>query len=887
MRLIYSLLIITLATTDSVVSQSNGTTGLHPETRTYSTQRTPVPPTIDGDLSDEVWEMVSWSGGFTQLRPYAGEAPTQETEFKILYDDQALYLAIRCHDTEPHLIEKRMSRRDGFAGDWVEVNIDSYFDRRTAFSFTASVSGVKGDEFVTEDGNNWDTSWDPVWKFRTQIDSLGWTAELEIPLSQLRFSGSEEQIWGFQMTRRDFRNESRSVWQYIDPNAGYWVSGFGQLHGIRGIIPKRQVEIQPYVLGQIMTSKADPENPFTRNTDPGISAGVDGKIGLTNDITLDFTINPDFGQVEADPSVLVLDGFQVFFEERRPFFIENRNLFNFSISNSIAGGIYDRDNLFYSRRIGAQPKRHAAADPSEGIYTDQPEFTSILGAVKVSGKTRNGLSLGIMEAVTNKEYAKIAVNGDTRREAVEPLTSYFAGRVRQDINGGNTIIGGMLTMVHRDIDDPQLAFLHKNAQTAAVDFQHRWNDRTWNLNGRLLLSRVAGSTEAIQRTQTAFEHGFTRPGADHLHFDPEATELIGQGGNVDIGRFGSKFRFQTGLTWRSPKLELNDIGFLRNTDEIIHYYWMAYRENDPFGIFRSAQVNYNHWSRWDFGGANLLRATNVNAHGEFTNFWQAGAGATYENLDISNNWLRGGPAYRKSSGIAAWAYIVTDQRKPVLLSVEGFRFFPFDYDVHVRGISAQLRLQAADALNFSIATSYQYTNRIDQYVATRQWNENTRYILGEIEQKTLHFTARINYNITPDLTIQYYGQPFISRGEFSRFNYVTNPLAIDKDHGLHVYNDAQIAFENNTYHIDESGDGSPDYKVHNPDFNFVQFRSNLVARWEYVPGSEIFLVWSQGNTAAGLPDEQRLFSRLTDDAFGGEKVRNTFLLKVTYRFLNR
>ena len=322
-------------------------------------------PTIDGYLDDPSWKSVSWGGGFIQLTPSEGEAPTQETQFKILYDDRNLYVAFRCFDKEPDKVVSRMSRRDGFEGDWVEINIDSYNDKRSAFSFTTSVSGVKGDEFISDNGNNWDSSWDPIWQTKTQQDSLGWTAEVRIPLSQIRYGDKEEHVWGLQFTRRDFRADSRSVWQPITQNdQGNWVSNFGELRGLKGLKPQKQIELQPYAVAQASTFEKEIGNPFLDGSSNKVDVGIDGKIGVTSDLTLDFTINPDFGQVEADPGAINIDGYRIFFSERRPFFIENRNLFNYRFGWAEAGGPFNSDNLFYSRRIGSTP--HGYPDLSDG-----------------------------------------------------------------------------------------------------------------------------------------------------------------------------------------------------------------------------------------------------------------------------------------------------------------------------------------------------------------------------------------------------------------------------------------------------------------------------------------------------------------------------------------
>ena len=845
------------------------------------------PPVIDGKLDDEAWLSVGWGGDFVQRSPYEGKAPTQNTQFKILYDARYLYIAFRCYDTEPDSIVKRMSRRDGFEGDWVEVNIDSYHDKRTAFSFTTSVSGVKGDEFISNNGGNWDTSWNPIWNTKTNVDSLGWSAEVRIPLSQVRYGNKEEQVWGLQFTRRDFREESRSVWQFIPQNSGNWVSSFGELRGLEGIKPQKQIEIQPYIVAQAETFEKEEGNPFATGSDYKFTGGVDGKVGLTSDLTLDFTINPDFGQVEADPSVLTLDGFRIFFSERRPFFVENRNLFDYGYTYAEAGGPFTSDNLFYSRRIGGSP--HGSPDLQDGEYADVPDFTAILGAAKFSGKTKSGLGIGILESVTSRETARIDFNGERRNEVVEPLTNYFVGRVTQDFNEGETVVGGIFTATKRDLDGTGLDFLRKDAYTGGIDFQHWWKGRTWLLTANGVFSRVDGSAEAILNTQTSFEHLFQRPGAKHVEVDSAATSLVGTGGMVKVGRLNKKWMLETGVTWRSPELELNDIGFMTNTDEINYFLWTGYRWTDPFSIFRRLQLNYNHWLRWDFGGNNLYQAVNTNLHATFKNFWGLGGGVTYENKDISNNALFGGPVLRRSKGIAPWFYFYSDQRKIVQFQANCFFAQGFEKGdprtVHIEDYSIWVGIQPTNALNFSVGPGYNRNERKIQYVTGLDFQDDTRYIAGTVDQRTFSATFRLNYSITPDLTLQYYGQPFISRGRYEDYKYITDPMAESFDGRFHLYSDAEIGYDaqDEEFEVDENLDGVADYTFSEPDFNFIQYRSNMVARWEYTPGSELFLVWSQGVTNMGNP-EDKLIPSLTDNLFS-EKARNIFLLKLTYRFL--
>jgi hypothetical protein len=603
-------------------------------------------------------------------------------------------------------------------------------------------------------------------------------------------------------------------------------------------------------------------------------------------LTLDFTVNPDFGQVEADPSALTLDGFRIFFSERRPFFIENRSLFNYNISNSFAGGNYDTDNLFYSRRIGASPHRRVSGDSGSNLFVDEPDFTTILGAAKFSGKTKNGLSIGVLESVTAREQATIDDNGTERKTDIEPLTNYIVARIQQDLNNGNTVIGGVFTGVQRKIETTELEFLHKNAFSGGIDFEHKWKERKWRLNGKFVMSRVSGTVESIVSTQQSFEHYFQRPNADHLNVDPTATSLSGNGGNISIARLGNKLRFQTGITYRSPGLELNDIGFQLNSDEINHYYWMGYQQLEPKGVFRDWRINYNHWSRWDSGGQHLYNAFNGNVQGNFKNYWGAGTGLTYETKDKSNNWLRGGPTFRKPNGFGWWAFVNTDSRKKLRFNLNLNYGHGLKVKTRFKNMNLSALLRPNDALNISLGSSISVNNREDQYVETATINGNTEYILSSIDQKTLSFTLRINYNITPDFTIQYYGQPFISRGNFSEFKKVLDPVNKERNSRFENYTAAQLTYdeEESIYSLDADLDGEIDYQFGSPDFNFLQFRSNLVVRWEYIPGSEVFLVWSQGTTNSGDPDKG-IFSSLSDDLFG-QKINNIFLLKLTYRFLN-
>lgn len=630
--------------------------------RKYTTKQVQTSPIIDGDLTDLIWNEVPWEEDFTQLSPAEGDKPSQKTKFKIIYDENNLYLAVRCYDTDPSKIVKRLSRRDGFDGDWIEINLDSYRDLRSAYSFTVTAAGVKGDEFMSQNGANWDRSWNPIWFVKTNIDEEGWTAEFKIPFTQLRFTDKEEQVWGMELQRMNFRMQERSLWQRIPRSVSGWASNFGELQGIKNIKPQKQIEIQPYIVGQTETFEKEIGNPFATGKRSSTNVGLDGKIGITNNLTLDFTINPDFGQVEADPSAISLDGFQIFQEEQRPFFVENKNIFDFQVTKAEAGGPYTRDNVFYSRRIGRSPQGYTTAGAGE--FVKRPGNTSILGAAKFSGKTKSGLSIGILEAVTQEEFAEIDNNGTRRKEVVEPFTNYFLTRLQKEYNNSNTLIGGIFSATNRNLNNTNITSIHNAAYTGGIDVKHQWNNRTWYAEGDFIMSKVLGSKQSIFNTQTSLRHNFQRVDATHVNVDPNKTSLTGTGGNVKIGKNGGgSFNFESGVTWRSPELEMNDMGFQRNADDITHYNWMAYRSLKPFSIFRSLQINYNHYVSWNFEGKHTYLGLNNNANATFTNNWGTGYGLHYAAVDFSDAALRGGPMLRLPKSLETSWYLRSDERK--------------------------------------------------------------------------------------------------------------------------------------------------------------------------------------------------------------------------------
>ncbi len=853
-----------------------------PERKIYVTSPiNPHPPVIDGKLDDPVWDKVIWGGDFIQRSPDEGKEPSQVTAFKILYDDKNIYIAVRAYDKEPERIEKRMSRRDDIEGDSVEIHLDSYFDHRTAFGFMINAAGVKGDCVISNDGDNWDDTWDPIWYVKTDVDELGWTAEMRIPLSQLRFGKKANQIWGLQVLRNLFRKQETSNWQLISQKVSGWVHMFGELHGIKGIKGQRQVELTPYSVGKAQRFKREEGNPFATGSLSHLYSGLDGKIGLTSDLTLDFTINPDFGQVEADPSVVNLTAFETYYDEKRPFFIEGRNILNFQIMGG--DGDFSRDNLFYTRRIGRTPQYDPETEDEE--YLDKPESTTIIGAFKITGKTKSGISIGIIDSITARESGQISYLGQHSDVVVEPLTNYFGLRLQKDYNKGNTIFGGIITATNRSIKNEELNFLHDAAYTGGFDFIHQWKNKTYYFSLKTVVSHVKGSKEAILETQESSVRYFQRPDTDHVSVDPDRTSLSGYGGTMNFGKGGNAgLRFSTGVTWRSPGLELNDMGYLRRADAIMQWIWANYRISKPFSVFRQISFNFNQWMGWDFGGEQIFKGGNMGMWGEFKNYWSFSLGINRQGESLYTSGLRGGPALRWPGGWNSWYSVNTDSRKKLRFFIGTYHYYQDQNNSRANGFDIGATFRPNKALSLSVSPSYEYNLEELQYVTTAELDAGDKYVFARIDQKILGLTCRLNLSLTPDLSIQFYGQPFISSGKYSEFKQITDSRAKEYDNRFHGYIGNEINYDPDTeeYYVDENLDGVEDYSFEKPDFNFLQFRMNLVLRWEYIPGSALYLVWSQGRTGT---------SSVGDFAFR-EGIRdlfniyphNVFLIKFSYCF---
>jgi hypothetical protein len=848
----------------------------------YTATRVTTPPVINGILDDASWESGAWVDDFTQNQPFNGRKPSQRTEFKIIFDDNNLYVAIKAYDSAPDSIVNRLTRRDEADGDLVGVIIDSFHDLRTGFLFGVSSAGVKYDHMFTGDGQNVDPTWDPNWWVSTSLNNEGWVAEMKIPFSQVRFEKNSGDVWGLEVGRILYRKNETSYWQHIPKDASGLIHLFGEMKGLEQIKPRKIFDITPYGVARTETFQSVPANPFLSNgKSSGLNGGIDAKIGITNNLTTDLSINPDFGQVEADPSEVNLSAYETFFTEKRPFFIEGNNITNFGIG--ISGGETGNDNLFYSRRIGRRPMGYPSL--KEGWYADVPVQSAILGAAKLTGKTKNGLSLGFVEVLTAEEKAEIDTIGGRKTETVEPLTNYFVGRVQKDINDGNTLIGGIITSTNRVLDSNLASYMHRSANSGGADFTQYFNHKNWMLNLSAAFSLVQGSAKAIEYTQKSPAHYFQRPDNNYSALDTSRTSLSGSGGRIQLQKLNGHWNFMGAASWKTPGFETNDLGYMRESDQVLSILWAQYNQWEPKWIYKKFNINSDIYSIWNFGAKNLSKGYEWNAITELKNFWNFNAGGAIRSNAFNQTILRGGPMMITPGNISGYFGFSTDSRKKLVFkgsvsSTSGFEKSSGDISFS-SGVSYKPTNYLVVSLNPGISKSFSEF----QYVTALNAKNGEKYIFAGISRTTINTSFRVNINLSPNLTLQYWGQPFIATGKYYNHKLIVAPLAKKYKDRFITFSPEQISLTGNQYNVDEDTNGSVDYKFDRSDFNVQEFLSNMVVRWEYNPGSSIYFIWSQMRSSSNNSGNLD-FSNDLSDLFnrGNNKPHNVFLIKFSYRF---
>ena len=866
-----------------------------PDAKTVQAVRATEPIVLDGRLDEAVWKAAPAATGFTQNDPQDGAPATEPTDVWVAYDDHALYIAAFCHDSDPAKIRKRLGRRDAQTdSDWFMVAVDPYFDKRSGYAFYANPAGSITDAALSNDVND-DDSWDGIWENKAVVNGGGWTIEMRIPFNQIRFPKKDEYVWGVNFRRMVRRKNEQSSFNWSPKNEAAYVSRFARLEGLRGISPGGRVEFMPYAVSQAQFRPAEAGNPFETGHRALANAGFDLKVGLKSNLTLDATVNPDFGQVEVDPAVLNLSAYETYYDEKRPFFIEGASLFN----NFGRGGVFINANInwpqptfFYSRRIGRAPQ----GTVTEGGFARMPDRTTILGAAKITGQLGGGWNIGFLNAATGREFAQIDQLGTRLTQEVEPFTYYGALRIQKDIDKGRSGFGLMATGVARDLNGGTSAGLDGILNTSAFSLAaDGWisldKKKDWVIGGWAGATRVGGSVADILRLQNSSMHYFQRPDATYVEVDPEATSLSGWAGRLNLAKQNGNVLFLANVGAISPGFDPNDTGFQYGGSDIINMQIIpGYQWTKPGKIFRYALVIGGWFRNYDFGGNKNWDGGLLELQGQLRNFWQFDTMFAFNPDTMSKNLTRGGPLALVPSGWQVNLNVKTDNRRPVVFGFEGTTYQRPRASMEWNG---QLSAQWKPGSNFSLSigptigferNDIQWVTKIDDPLMTATYG--ARYVFARIDQKVLGSEIRLDWTFTPKLTLQAYLQPYLAVGHYDLFKELAQPKAF----AYNVYGAAggasTIAYDgaSGLYTVDPDGPAGAagPFTIGDPDFNYKSLRGTVVLRWEYRPGSLIYFVWTQNRADYANPGDLRI-GRDLGDLFAAPGD-NIFLLKVSYRW---
>ena len=850
-------------------------------------------PVIDGRMNDAIWAAATPVSGFVQRAPRGGADASQRSEVRILYDRDAIYVGVRNFDSAPDSIAQQLGRRDAqdVYSDWFSVGFDSYGDRRTAFVFGVNPRGVLRDTYISNDSDD-DALWDAVWNVAARTDSAGWTAEFRIPLSQLRYDvrGTSGAVrpWGINFAREIARHGEESFWSPTPANAPGIVSRFGDLVGLDSLRPASRVELVPYLRTQVQTQPEAARNRFVPARDAGLTVGGDLRVKLPLSLTLTATVNPDFGQVEADPAVVNLSAFEIFFPERRPFFLENADGFAFGKTRNFNDN--DSPSFFYTRRIGRPPQRVPSGGDVEAVGVGAQ--TPILGALKLSGTTPGGWQIGALNALTGRERADVLDTlGRVRREAAEPLTNYHVTRVRKLLRGGNAGVGAFVSDVRRDLGDSVLATrLTSSATVAGLDWESAWQRRTWTVSGVLAGSSVRGRAPAITRLQRANYRSLQRPDATHLTFDPSRTSLGGHYGALAVAKSAGE-RFLGSVTYEetSPGFETNDIGFQFRSDFRTVSSSFTWRDPLQSRLAREYELGVFSTHSDNFSGERIEDRFAARASAVMLNFWEVEIFTNVSPQTQNDRLLRGGPIARRPRASSTRIEMASDSRKPVVMNLSLSRAADAS-GLASNSTSLSLDWRVAPQARIRLGPSYEQQRTTGQYVQAVGDRfapaafANSRYVFANVRQHEVRLDTRLDWIVSPWLSLQLFLQPFAATGRFSRFKEFTTPRRFEfAEYGR----DRGVITEplRGTVVVDPDGAGpSSSFVIPNQDFTVRALRGNAVFRWEFRPGSSVFLVWSQ--------QREQAFDDVRDNVTGqaartfGDPGRHVFLVKFS-RWIGR
>lgn len=842
---------------------------------------------LDGRLSEEAWALARPADSFLQREPDEGKGATERTEIRIVYDADALYVGARMFDSEPARIVRRLVRRDTEPrSDSVTILIDPHHDHRSGYSFRVAASGAVTDRTLYNDTNQ-DDSWDGVWDAAVSVDEQGWTAEIRIPFSQLRYGSQDDQTWGFNAIRYVQRRNEEDWWQLVPMKETRFVSQFGHLGGLTGIRTKSHFELLPYAsAGAEATGSADSANPYTSGAGALAGAGLDLKWGLTNSMTLDGAVNPDFGQVEVDPAVVNLTAFETFYQEKRPFFLEGANLYSSFGRNGLT--LYGRfgaryPSLYYSRRIGRAPQGLA-----DGEFVDVPDATTILGAAKLSGRTASGWNVAALDAFTSREQARVTTSGSQTKVDVEPVTNYFAGRARRDFGqrGGIGVIG---TSVERNLGTAALSSRLVNRAYAVGTDAYGFLDakRTWVLSGSTAATWVSGEEAAITRLQRSSARYYQRPDAEHLAFDPTLRSLSGWSGEVNLNRTTGNVLVDVALWGISPGFESNDIGYSPAADRIGTHLGLIVRKTTPDRFSRNRELTFIKYYNWNFQGDVIGDYATVQGYVTWPNYWNTFASVGYQPRVYDDRFTRGGPVVRRLDYRDVSAGVSTDRRKTVSFDVSG------SYGTNLQGgwassVDTSVTVRPSSSLTLSVGPVFSRGNTIGQYVRSVADDTATatyggRYVFANLDQTEIAMSTRVNWTLSPRMSLQVYAQPLVSVGDYTGYKELAQPRTFDFfRYGTDVGTISKNP-DNGVYTVDPDGAGpARSFAFSDPTFNFRSIRLNTVFRWEWRLGSTLYVVWTQQREDAEtegrllLGHDLRSMFRAPGD--------NVFMVKMTYWF---
>ncbi|MFC2103288.1 DUF5916 domain-containing protein [Bacteroidota bacterium] len=845
---------------------------------------------IDGLLTEAIWNQPGFSE-LTQQDPAQGLRPSQKSEFWVAYDDEAIYFAAKFYDSSPDSIMARLVRRDFIWGDPSDgciLYLDSYRDRRSGYFFYVSAAGTLADGLLENDVKQPnDLSWDAVWEGVPHIDDEGWSVEMRIPYSQLRFDEGDKQTWGINVERFISRGFETDMLVYTPRNESGFTSRFLDLVGIEGIAPPTRVEILPYVTGKAEYLGNDQGNPFNsgENYTPGF--GLDVRAGLGSSLTLNGTVNPDFGQVELDPAIVNLSDVEYSFQEKRPFFTEGVSIYRFGRggTNNNVSFNWPTQNIFYSRRIGRSPQ----GGLPDYDYADIPNGTHILGAAKITGQVYDNWKIGTIHALTQREYADIDLDGQRSSVEVEPLTYYGIFRAQRDFNGGAQGIGLLSTFTNRFFSDAGLGnSINKNALVVASDgWTFLDEDQTYVLTGWAAVSNVTANQERMTDLQRSSTHYFQRPDADHVSVDSSVTSLTGYSGRFMVNKNRGRWTFNTAIGFVSPKFELNDLGFGSYSDNINAHFFTSYRWNEPTDFYRFTGINGAVYVNYDYGGNRTAEGYWLGSYIALHDYSGGDIALTYNPSTLNSRRTRGGPLTVNPQSTSMNFNLHSDNRVWWVAYLGGNASFGKDGDSH--SFYTTFEFKVLPTLTLSIGPEYskdvsetQWVDSFTDPAATETYDN--RYVFAHLDQTTFSADIRADWIISPKLSFQIYLQPFIASGRYSDYKYLSRASSYDfVKYGEGGSTLEQTVSEDGeiSYMLDPDGEGGSESQViDNPDFNYISFRGNAVLRWEYMPGSTLYLVWTQSRQQTESNGAFR-FGKSFNNLFG-VRPDNIFMLKLSY-----